>query len=1137
LQIGNGGTTGSLGTGSVTDNAALNVDLGNAYNVTNAISGTGTLTQAGSGTTTLSSANTYSGDTTISSGTLQYGVANAIASGAGNGNIIDNGTLDVNGYNAAINGLSGSGVVDNISAGGTPTLTIGNNNATSGFSGVIQDTTGTLGITKTGSGTFTLSGTNTYDGTTTISAGTVVANNTQALGASTAPLNMNGGTLDIQTNSSITPYNTTVSANSTIEADLAAAGAGITQTLGTLSIGTATLNLAVGSNVTSGTAGLTFGTTTVTGNPAFTAATGSLLTLGALNDGGTPSTLAFNGAGVTTLATAATSLVNGTQVNISGNGTLNSDNATALGTLAAVDVASGSTLGVGTSQTLGALTDSGNVVINGANTLTVGSTNNLSSTFSGVISGSTGALTTGGTGTFTLSGANTYGGATMLNAGSTLQYGAANAIPNGASAGSVTDNGTLDVNGYSSTINNLSGSGVVDNVTAGGTPVLTVAANTSSTTFSGVIQNTTGNLSLAITGTTGSLTLTGANTYAGTTTISGGTLQIGNGGTTGSSGTGSVTDNANLTYDLSNNPVVSGGISGSGSLTQAGSGTLILTGSNSYGSTTISAGILQVGNGGASGSLGTGAVTDNSALNYNLSNSATLSNTITGTGSLTQSGGGTLIVSGNSNFSGGTTLAAGTLSAGNNNALGTGVVTMDTGTLTENTSGITLPNNISLAGSSIIDNNSGTFTLDGTINGANALTLNGSGTTVLNGHVGNTAALVSVAGNTNLTVNGGGVATSGNQIYNDAVAIDSTSVFSTSGTGTEAITFNNNITGGHDVTLSGTSTGTYDFSMNNITAHNVDVTAAAGSTNNLLTLNTGGIQNFTINGSNTGKVTGITTVTGTFDFNTIQNLTGDNFANNFIVTTGTLSGTMNGSGGVNSLTTNNNLANNWNITGVNSGNITSVVGAFVNIQTLTGGTGVNTFNFSPGAMITGTLNGGSIAAINDINFSAYNTVLNLVLNPPVGNIISSGIVYDNNGQSIVDFSQVLKSSGDNIGYLTVPSNVPNLTVKYYDSTKLNGEIDDPFIFLGWIIGNPPPPPPPTPPTPVVPADNASPTLYIAPIVNQPVTNSNNNNNYSQTFSNYGNNNTDVNYLNLTSVLPLLETTQLSVGSTCYAKSN
>ena len=58
---------------------------------------------------------------------------------------------------------------------GTPTLTVGGNDATSTFSGTIQNTAGTLSLTKIGAGTVTLTGNLNYTGRTTITAGTLKA--------------------------------------------------------------------------------------------------------------------------------------------------------------------------------------------------------------------------------------------------------------------------------------------------------------------------------------------------------------------------------------------------------------------------------------------------------------------------------------------------------------------------------------------------------------------------------------------------------------------------------------------------------------------------------------------------------------------------------------------------------------------------------------------------------------------------------------------------------------------------------------------------------------------------------------------------------------------------------------------------
>ena len=92
----------------------------------------------------------------------------------------------------------------------------------------------------------------------------------------------------------------------------------------------------------------------------------------------------------------------------------------------------------------------------------------------------------------------------------------------------------------------------------------------------------------------GTLVLTGANTYAGDTTIQAGTLQVGNGGTTGNIA-GNVYNNGVLAFCRADTVTFSGNISGSGGLTQQGTGTLILTGASSYsGATNVQSGTLQI---------------------------------------------------------------------------------------------------------------------------------------------------------------------------------------------------------------------------------------------------------------------------------------------------------------------------------------------------------------------------------------------------------------------------------------------------------------------------------------------------------------------------------------------------------------
>ncbi|MCL2075117.1 MAG: autotransporter domain-containing protein [Betaproteobacteria bacterium] len=175
--------------------------------------------------------------------------------------------------------------------------------------------------------------------------------------------------------------------------------------------------------------------------------------------------------------------------------------------------------------------------------------------------------------------------------------------------------------------------------------------------FGGVITGT-GNLTKTGTGT---LILTNTNNYSGGTIVSDGILQIGNGGATGSI-TGNILNNANVTFNHSNY-VYSGIISGIGSLTKIGAGTLILTGANNYsGGTIVFDGILQIGNGGATGSI-TGDIVNNAHVAFNRSNNVYYDGQITGTGKIVQGGSGALALTGgdNNKFNGGTEIESGTL--------------------------------------------------------------------------------------------------------------------------------------------------------------------------------------------------------------------------------------------------------------------------------------------------------------------------------------------------------------------------------------------------------------------------------------------------------------------------------------------
>ncbi|MFD0893871.1 DNRLRE domain-containing protein [Luteolibacter ambystomatis] len=138
--------------------------------------------------------NQWTGQTTISHGTVKLGSATALPHGADKGDVVinnnnpnENSVLDLKGTSPTLNALSSSGpvttrcIVTNTAAA-TATLTLGDNDADGDFAGILQNGPGVLALTKTGTGIQILSGVNTFTGSTIIAAGTLMVNGTLATG-------------------------------------------------------------------------------------------------------------------------------------------------------------------------------------------------------------------------------------------------------------------------------------------------------------------------------------------------------------------------------------------------------------------------------------------------------------------------------------------------------------------------------------------------------------------------------------------------------------------------------------------------------------------------------------------------------------------------------------------------------------------------------------------------------------------------------------------------------------------------------------------------------------------------------------------------------------------------------------------
>jgi autotransporter-associated beta strand protein len=468
-------TTGAINiVGSITS-YTTNTSIGTISNYISAAIGSnvsgGLISQQG--TLYLGGVGTYTGGTNISSGAaIQLQAANILPNGSTASVVLDSGLLNLNASSQIINGLTGAGVVDT-TVSGTPTLTIGAGNTTSSFTGIIQNSAGSLTLAKIGSGTLTLSGNDTYKGGTLMNGGggTIVAASGTALGASSTftfgATHGEGflGTLQFNaapTNTYNISFGTNYSNSGTIQLNYANPNV----TFGNLTLSQGiTLNLTAGSSAT--------------GSPAMAfAATGN--TFGATNN-------------------TTTSTVDPVGVSVS------------LGAMTPV------TLNTSTPQT---------------NTIDLDGTSTGNSI--GVISNNTtngnisaGAITKSNTSTWTMTGASTYTGPTLINGGTLILDHTNGTASLGNTAVNISGGATLLVKGSTTIANTAAAMNVLGGSTTATQGVLSLADGTINTlTLSGNLVMGTGtngallNLDLGtFNGSSDALSVTGSVTANGISTV------------------------------------------------------------------------------------------------------------------------------------------------------------------------------------------------------------------------------------------------------------------------------------------------------------------------------------------------------------------------------------------------------------------------------------------------------------------------------------------------------------------------------------------------------------------------------------------------------------------------------------------
>jgi autotransporter-associated beta strand protein len=990
--IHNLGGAGSVVTGTFGNtNLSLVVDPATSSEFSGVISGAGKVSVTGGGTMILSGDNTYGNGTSImASTTLQIG--NGGATGSIAGNVLDGGTLVFNRSNTitfagVISDFSGDGpasagslvqngtgttilTANNTYTAGTTinagTLQIGNGGTTGSVAGNVVDNatfavnrsdaytfssviSGTGAFRQIGTGTTTFSAVQTYQGSTTISAGVLALTGTASIAASSGVVA--DAKFDISGLSAGTPI-TNLSGGSA----------------GTVALGNNTLTL---TNAAGTFAGV------ISGNGGLVKQGSGLFTLSGANDYTGATTVADGNLRINGSVASAVTVQSG--ATLSGIGSVGGP----------VTIQSGGTLSAGQSPgtiTLGALN------------LNAGSTSVFELGSPGVVGGATNDLVN-------VTGNLTLGGTLSVNAPSAGYYRLFNygtltpsnfATITGSTSGTPTvltnvpNQVNLSIAAAGQRIQFWDGADQTGNGVVNGSTGTWNATNTNWTGAPGQAAiNDQWRSSVGVfTGTAGTITVVGTQAFDTLQfSTTGYVLNAGAGGQlqlAGLSGTGTINTDSGVVATI-NTPIVNGS---SQSLAKVGGGTLVLTAANTYtGGTTISGGTLQLGNGGASGSI-IGNVTDNAVFAINRSDLFTFGGVISGTGAFNQIGTGTTTLTNTNTYTGPTTVSAGTLTiaatgsiasnvTNNANFNNAGTVTGSlTNTGTASNTGIwngnvqsntgTINNN--LTWTATISNTAGTFNNNapGTVSGlvTNAGTATNSGT--LNGGLSNTAGTTTNSG----TINGGVTVASGTLnttgtisggltnagtvnaagLVNGAIA-NNAGTFTTTG----ALSSNSTFTNAAGATL---AVGAATYTLQGLLTNSGAVTVANGAT---LNATTGGVTN---NAGGTITVAAGGTVKD--DLNNAGAVANNGaYIANVAINTGTVTnnGVWTGNVASNAGTINNNLA--WTGTIANAGTFNNNAGATVSgLLTNTAGTTTNSGALNGGANISGGVFTGSGTVAN-----------------------------------------------------------------------------------------------------------------------------------------------------------------------------
>lgn len=720
---------------------------------------------------------------------------------------------------------------------------------------VAAPVTGAGGINKTGDGTliFTAaSGSNTYAGSTLITSGTLKIGTTNTLPTNTAVTvgsDVFTGALDLSS-ASQQIASLQIASNNANAFSTVTIGAGQTLTVnGSMSIGIANNVKTVTRAIITGPGSLVINNTNANFEAGLQTATSLLPNSTApFDNNANANTVTSDFTGLGSFTANVKEFRVGFGVNVTST-LLLSDTSNSI-TANVVQLSNSNGLNSGSSTTvLGAGTN-----IIATDTLNIGVSKGVATLkFASQTAGSAGTVVIGGK----------TGATTNIIVGSTL-----------GTATGAQPTGTLDLRGHTATI--TAGALIIgkrDSGGGGGAAGFVYFDGGTFTANSVEMGSMSGNSGTTSPGPSGSGTLiisggsftvnsggsfvmaTYANTNgfgnaAATLTISGGTL-ISNVNITEGGGVGATTANTTSTIKLTGGTLDMTGhsigdatnvidiltlesgtlkdvqeINGGGAVTKSNTGILILLGTNTYtGATTIAAGTLQAGNGGTSGTLGSGDVINNATLAFNRSDLLTVANNVSGSGVVNQTGTGTTVLKGANTYTGQTTVSAGSLLvnnayAGADSATGTNTVQVNAnGTLggTGRMAGsVNLAANATLApggnAATIAAGTPGLSTEIGTMLIGGNLTVGASATVSLQLKSGDTGLTATFDSITNRLTSVSGTATDGGNdriIVNGTLTLDSASTIS--------VTLGSNFTGGYqsvfdlvDWTGANISLGYYD---------------------------------------------------------------------------------------------------------------------------------------------------------------------------------------------------------------------------------------------------------------------------------------------------------------------------------------